>query len=43
MPVRRGVAVQDAVLDGRRSALTLQAENRMWSQMAVLYRMLRGD
>lgn len=42
MPVRRGVAVRDAVLDGPRSALTLQAENRMWSQMAVLYRMLRG-
>jgi N-acetylornithine carbamoyltransferase len=41
MPVRRGVAVQDAVLDGPRSALTLQAENRMWAQMAVLYRMMR--
>jgi N-acetylornithine carbamoyltransferase len=41
MPVRRGVAVQDAVLDGPRSALTHQAENRMWSQMAVLYRMMR--
>jgi ornithine carbamoyltransferase len=42
MPVRRGVAVQDAVLDGPRSALTLQAENRMWAQMAVLYRMMRA-
>jgi N-acetylornithine carbamoyltransferase len=41
MPVRRGVAVQDAVLDGPRSALTAQAENRMWAQMAVLYRMMR--
>jgi N-acetylornithine carbamoyltransferase len=41
MPVRRGVAVQDAVLDGPRSALTAQAENRMWAQMAVLHRMMR--
>lgn len=40
MPVRRGVAVQDNVLDGPRSALIAQAENRMWAQMAVLHRLL---
>jgi len=43
MPVRRGVAVQDAVLDGKRSVLTQQAENRMWSQMAVLHRMMSSS
>jgi len=41
MPVRRGVAVQDVVLDGKRSVLTHQAENRMWSQMAVLHQLMR--
>jgi len=41
MPVRRGVAVRDAVLDGPRSALIQQAENRMWAQMAVLYRLMK--
>ena len=41
MPVRRGVAIQDRVLDGPRSALVRQAENRMWAQMAVLYRMMK--
>ena len=42
MPVRRGVSVADAVLDGPRSALIRQAENRMWAQMAVLYRLMKG-
>ncbi len=42
MPVRRGVAVQDRVLDGPRSVLVRQAENRMWAQMAVLYRMMKS-
>jgi N-acetylornithine carbamoyltransferase len=42
MPVRRGVAVHDAVLDGARSVLTAQAENRMWAQRAVLYQMMRA-
>lgn len=40
MPVRRGVAVSDRVLDGPRSSLTQQAGNRMWTQMALLHRLL---
>ena len=42
LPVRRNVVVADAVLDGPRSAVLPQAKNRMWAQMAVLYRLLRG-
>lgn len=40
LPVRRGVAVSDRVLDGTRSVVIHEAQNRMWSQMAVLYQML---
>ncbi|MYB32938.1 MAG: N-acetylornithine carbamoyltransferase [Acidobacteria bacterium] len=40
LPVRRGVVVAGAVLDGPRSAVVHQAENRMWTQMAALHRML---
>ena len=40
LPVRRNVVVADEVLDGPRSAVLPQAHNRMWAQMAVLYRML---
>ena len=40
LPVRRGVVVAGAVLDGPRSAVVRQAENRMWAQMAALHRML---
>jgi N-acetylornithine carbamoyltransferase len=40
LPVRRGVAVTDRVLDGPRSVVVHEAENRMWAQMAVLYQML---
>ena len=40
LPVRRGVVVEAAVLDGPRSAVVRQAENRMWTQMAALHRML---
>lgn len=42
LPVRRNVVVADAVLDGPRSAVVRQAENRMWAQMAVLARLLAG-
>ena len=42
LPVRRNVVVRDEVLDGPRSAVIRQARNRMWAQMAVLHRMLRG-
>ena len=40
LPVRRGVVVEAAVLDGPRSAVVRQAENRLWTQMAALHRML---
>jgi N-acetylornithine carbamoyltransferase len=42
LPVRRNVAVSDAVLDGSRSVVLAEANNRLWTQMAVLYRLLRG-
>jgi N-acetylornithine carbamoyltransferase len=41
LPVRRNVAVADAVLDGSRSVVQRQAYNRLPAQMAVLYRMLK--
>lgn len=42
MPVRRNVEVSDAVLDGPRSLVYEQAENRLHSQKALLARLLRG-
>lgn len=43
LPVRRGVVVQDRVLDGPRSVVIHGAENRMWAQMAVLHRLMGGS
>ena len=43
LPVRRGVVVSDAILDGPRSVVIHEARNRMLAQMAVLYRMLGPD
>ena len=40
LPVRRGVVVSEAVLDGPRSIVIHEARNRMLAQMAVLHRML---
>lgn len=40
LPVRRNVAVADALLDGPRSVVLRQAYNRMPAQMAVLHRLL---
>ena len=40
LPVRRGVVVSDAVLDGPRSIVIHEARNRMTAQMAVLHRMM---
>ena len=40
LPVRRGVVVSDAVLDGPRSVVIPEARNRMLAQMAVLHQML---
>ena len=42
LPVRRNVVVRDEVLDGPRSIVVREAHNRMWTQMAVLHRMLHG-
>ncbi|MDH3417957.1 MAG: N-acetylornithine carbamoyltransferase [Gammaproteobacteria bacterium] len=42
LPVRRGVVVADRVLDGPRSVVLAEARNRMYAQMAVLHRMLKG-
>ena len=41
MPVRRNLEVSDAVLDGPRSLVYLQAENRLHSQKALLSLLLR--
>jgi N-acetylornithine carbamoyltransferase len=43
LPVRRNVVVKDEVLDGPRSVVVQEAKNRMWAQMAVLHRLLRGQ
>jgi N-acetylornithine carbamoyltransferase len=40
LPVRRNVAVADAILDGSRSVVLREAYNRMPAQMAVLHRLL---
>jgi N-acetylornithine carbamoyltransferase len=40
LPVRRGVEVEDGILDGPRSAVIKGARNRMLVQMAVLHQML---
>ena len=42
LPVRRGVEVDDSILDGPRSAVINEAKNRMVVQMAVLRQMLGG-
>ncbi len=40
LPVRRGVVVSDAVLDGPRSIVIHEARNRMLVQVAVLHQMM---
>ncbi len=42
LPVRRGVEVSDRILDGSRSVVIQEARNRLYAQMAVLYRMMKG-
>jgi N-acetylornithine carbamoyltransferase len=42
MPVRRNLEVTDEVLDGARSLLVQQAENRLHSQKALLLQLLRA-
>ncbi len=41
LPVRRNVAVADALLDGPRSVVLRQAHNRLPAQMAILYQLLK--
>ena len=36
LPVRRNVVVDDEVLDGRRSIVLDEAENRLYAQQAIL-------
>jgi len=43
LPVRRGVAVTDRILDGPRSVVITEARNRMLVQMAVLHQMLSNS
>lgn len=40
LPVRRGVEVEDHVLDGPRSIVVKQAKNRMFAQMSILTNLL---
>jgi N-acetylornithine carbamoyltransferase len=42
LPVRRGVEVADRILDGARSTVIQGARNRLYAQMAVLHRMMKG-
>ena len=42
LPVRRGVEVDDGILDSPRSVVIREARNRMVTQMAVLHQMLGG-
>jgi N-acetylornithine carbamoyltransferase len=42
LPVRRGVVVTDEVLDGPRSVVIQEAQNRMYAQMAVLHQIMLG-
>ena len=43
LPVRRNVVVTDDVLDSPASVVQQQAANRMWTQMALLLRLLGKD
>jgi len=40
LPVRRGVVVADEILDGPRSVVVQEAQNRLFAQMAVLHEIM---
>lgn len=40
MPIRRGIEVDDAVVDSPRSIIYTQAENRIYTQMAIIEHLL---
>ena len=42
LPAHRGEEITDAVLDGARSIVFEQAENRLWTQMALLVMVFDG-
>ena len=41
LPVRRNLVIADRALDDRRSVVVDQAENRMWTQVAILKHLLQ--
>ena len=43
LPARRGEEVTADVIDGPQSAVWQQAENRMWTEQALLYALITGD
>jgi ornithine carbamoyltransferase len=42
LPAHRGEEITDRVLDGPRSVVFDQAENRLWAQMALLALLFDG-
>ncbi|MGC8633352.1 MAG: ornithine carbamoyltransferase [Candidatus Limnocylindrales bacterium] len=43
LPAHRGEEVEEAVIEGPRSRVWDEAENRLWTEQAVLYALLTGD
>ena len=42
LPVRRNLVITDGALDDARCVVVDQAENRMWTQAAILIHLLRS-